>query len=242
MIEFTESGTISPVLSRAAMVANIVEDDGFLVTDPLFGHEFRAQLETAISKLKQEGVGTRNLIEHSWCVDLAKRIREHHLIAPFLSVATAVVQCNLFEKSQKQNWLVPVHQDLSIAVKERIVHPELTGWSEKEGSIFVQPPDGVLREIVAVRLHIDECGLDDGPLRVVAGSQKIGRLTSQAALVERDRIGETLCLVERGGAMLMKPLLLHASSKASGHSRRRVLHFVFAPALLPFGLRWRHSF
>lgn len=126
------------------IVANKVEDSGFLVTGPLLGHEFCAQLETTISKLKQDGVGTRNLIEHSWCADLAKLIREHQLIAPFLSAATVAVQCTLFEKSQNQNWLVPVHQDLSIAVKERIAHPALTGWSEKEGSIFVQPPDSVL--------------------------------------------------------------------------------------------------
>jgi hypothetical protein len=38
--------------------------------------------------------------------------------------------------------------------------------------------------------------------------------------------------------MLMKPLLLHASSKVSIDSGRRVLHFVFAPAELPGGLRW----
>ncbi|WP_082792653.1 phytanoyl-CoA dioxygenase family protein [Collimonas pratensis] len=242
MIELTESGAVSSVLGSAGIVANIVDENGFLVTGPLLGDEFCAQLDTTISKLKQDGVGTRNLIEHSWCVNLAKLIREHQLIAPFLSAATVAVQCTLFEKSQNQNWLVPVHQDLSITVKERIAHPALTGWSEKEGSIFVQPPDSVLQEIVAIRFHIDECGLNDGPLRVVAGSHKTGRLTSQAALAERDRIGETLCPVERGGAMLMKPLLLHASFKASGYSRRRVLHFVFAPPLLPFGLKWRHAF
>jgi hypothetical protein len=39
--------------------------------------------------------------------------------------------------------------------------------------------------------------------------------------------------------MLMKPLLLHASSKASVAGIRRVLHFVFGPAQLPGALRWR---
>jgi ectoine hydroxylase-related dioxygenase (phytanoyl-CoA dioxygenase family) len=224
------------------MIPEKFEDDGFLVTGPLSGHELDAQLEAIIPKLTPDGVGTRNLIEHAWCADLAKTIRAHRLITPFLSVATVAVQCNLFEKSKDQNWLVPVHQDLSIAVRKKIEHPALTGWAEKEGAIFVQPPVSVLQDMVAVRFHIDECALGDGPLRVVPGSHKMGRLTSQAALAERDRIGETSCPVERGGAMLMKPLLLHASSKASGQSRRRVLHFVFAPSQLPFGLRWRHAF
>jgi hypothetical protein len=36
----------------------------------------------------------------------------------------------------------------------------------------------------------------------------------------------------------MRPLLLHASSKGSGTSARRVLHFVFGPRQLPHGLAW----
>ena len=38
--------------------------------------------------------------------------------------------------------------------------------------------------------------------------------------------------------MLMRPLLLHASSKTAGTSRRRVLHFLFGPRELAFGLVW----
>jgi hypothetical protein len=34
---------------------------------------------------------------------------------------------------------------------------------------------------------------------------------------------------------------LHASSKATGTSRRRVLHFVFGPRALPYGLEWERS-
>jgi hypothetical protein len=42
-------------------------------------------------------------------------------------------------------------------------------------------------------------------------------------------------------ALLMKPLILHASSKATSGARRRVLHFVYGPKVLPFGLRWQHA-
>lgn len=54
----------------------------------------------------------------------------------------------------------------------------------------------------------------------------------------RDELGETICTVAKGGALLMKPLLLHSSSKSSGLGQRRVLHFVFGPRTLPCGLRW----
>jgi hypothetical protein len=36
----------------------------------------------------------------------------------------------------------------------------------------------------------------------------------------------------------MRPLLLHASSKAINPNRRRVLHFLFGSASLPLGLEW----
>jgi hypothetical protein len=36
----------------------------------------------------------------------------------------------------------------------------------------------------------------------------------------------------------MRPLALHASSKATGTSRRRVLHIVFGPAEPGYGLQW----
>jgi len=39
----------------------------------------------------------------------------------------------------------------------------------------------------------------------------------------------------------MRPLLLHASSKGTGTSRRRVLHFLFGPRDLPLGLQWQRA-
>jgi ectoine hydroxylase-related dioxygenase (phytanoyl-CoA dioxygenase family) len=92
--------------------------------------------------------------------------------------------------------------------------------------------------MLAVRIHLDGCDAGNGALRVVPGSHRLGRLTPAAALNVRAGQSEALVAVPRGGAMLMKPLLLHASSKASADNPRRVLHFVFGPAKLPGHLRW----
>jgi hypothetical protein len=148
------------------------------------------------------------------------------------------VQCTLFDKSPRANWLVALHQDLSIPVGDRVPHPELTGWSRKEGVLHVQPPASLLETLVAVRVHLDDSTADGGPLRVVPGSHRDGRFTESGASARRAERGETECLVGKGGVLLMRPLLLHASSKASRPSRRRVLHFLFGPAGLPYGLRW----
>lgn len=150
----------------------------------------------------------------------------------------AAVQCTWFEKSAERNWLVTIHQDLSIPVAVRVDHPALSGWSQKEGIQFVRAPLEVLEKLVAVRIHLDPCGIDDGPLRVVPGSHVQGILSDEQALALRLAGGETVCVAPAGAALVMRPLLLHASSKGSGASARRVLHFVFGPRELPHGLAW----
>jgi ectoine hydroxylase-related dioxygenase (phytanoyl-CoA dioxygenase family) len=151
------------------------------------------------------------------------------------------VQCTLFEKSPQQNWLVPLHQDLSIAVAEQIEHPEIRGWSQKEGQLYAQPPAALLAQMLAVRLQLDSSGPDDGALRVVPGSHRYGRLRDAQTQALKAELGEVTCMVPQGGVMLMRPLLLHASSKLSSLNltlNRRVLHFLFGPQQLPFGLKW----
>ena len=195
------------------------------------------QLEQTVALPEAIAVaGTRNLLQHAWCQALAQQLRQHSALQGYLHGLVAT-ECTYFEKSQTRNWLVSLHQDLSIAVAERIEHPQLHGWAYKEGGWFVQPPAEVLEPLWAVRVHLDPCSSVDGPVRVVPGSQRLGRLNasaySQAQLHE--------CSMAQGGALLMRPLILHASSKATGDSRRRVLHFVFAPASLPYGLRWHYT-
>jgi ectoine hydroxylase-related dioxygenase (phytanoyl-CoA dioxygenase family) len=183
--------------------------------------------------------GSRRLLDETWCMALAMRLCAHPQVAPLVPDHHVVVQCTAFEKSVETNWLVPVHQDLSIPVHARVDHPDLSGWSEKEGVWYVQPPVELLQQLVAVRLHLDDCGEDDGPLRVVPGSHLLGRIDAEEARSVKARCGEASCPAPRGAAMVMRPLLLHASSKARGTSRRRVLHFLFGPRELPHGLRWQ---
>ena len=223
------------------MTIHRFEDDGFAIVEHVLDDAECASILSSLAQPASEVSGARSMLDMSWCSALARTIRQHPLIAPALPERAVAVQCTYFEKSLDQNWLVPIHQDLSIPVREKIDHRALSGWSEKDGAIFVQPPENVLQQLVAVRIHIDECSIDDGPLKVVPGSHRVGRLGAQEALKARDKLGEVVCPIGKGGALILRPLLLHASSKASGTSRRRVLHFVFGPATLPYGLQWQYA-
>ncbi|WP_374518121.1 phytanoyl-CoA dioxygenase family protein [Undibacterium squillarum] len=199
-----------------------------------------AQLETPVLQAANRG-GTRCMLDQPWCAALADELRNHPLLQTLLGDNDHAVQCTYFEKSASRNWLVSLHQDLSIPVRQKCAHPALSGWSEKEGMLFVQPPASVLANMLALRLHLDACGIRDGALAVVPGSHLQGRQTPEQAIASREQLGQILCTAARGDIIAMRPLTLHASSKASGHSQRRVLHFVFGPRSLPYGLAWANS-
>lgn len=211
---------------------------GFALVPEVLGAAGCESVASRLAGVSPGSAGTRELLPQPWCRALAETLRRHPALAPLLPAGYAAVQCTYFEKSASRNWLVPVHQDLSIPVAARVAHAGLGGWSEKEGSLYVQPPVELLQQLVALRLHIDACGAEDGPLRVLPGSHLLGRMEEQAAAAARRTQAEVVCTLARGGVMAMRPLLLHASSKSTGSSRRRVLHFLFGPRLLPFGLRW----
>ncbi len=226
---------------KIARVHSIFHEQGYFITEPLIEAGQCAALAAAVADLSDSGAGTRALLALPWCRALAKVLLLHTVLQPFLPPAAAAVQCTYFEKSAQKNWLVAMHQDLSIPVAQRVEHPQLTGWSEKENTLFVQPPASVLENILAVRVHLDACGADDGALRVVPRSHRSSRLDDTAMQALRQANGEVLCCVPQGAALLLAPLLLHASSKVTSGKPRRVLHFQFAPPVLPFGLQWHDT-
>jgi len=147
----------------------------------------------------------------------------------------------LFDKTPEANWLVPMHQDLTIAVKERVAVDGYGPWSFKEGQLHVQPPARVLEHMLALRLHLDDCSATNGPLRVLPGTHRSGKLSAEqikSCVIENN---EAVCQVRRGDVLAMRPLLLHASSPALVPGRRRVLHVEYAVACLPPPLVWAEA-
>jgi len=221
--------------------APTLPDDGYAIASAVLDSVQAAAIQRATTDVAVAAAGTRNLLEFGWCRDFVERIRSHPSIQSSLPQSPVAVQCTFFDKTEDRNWLVALHQDLSIPVKERIDDPRLGVWSQKEGQHFVQAPVELLEQLLAVRVHIDDCGPENGPLRVVPGSHRHGRLGDAEARQLRDIAGEVTCTIASGGALLLRPLLLHASSKATSPRHRRVLHFLFGPEVAGYGLRWQQA-
>ena len=163
------------------------------------------------------------------------------LIEPHLGPGVFPVRGILFDKTATANWKVAWHQDRSIAVRERCEVAGYGPWSVKDGVPHVQPPVAVLAGMLTLRLHLDDCDLDNGPLRVVPGSHRDGIL-SDTAIATAVAAGPVVnCCLPAGGVLLMRPLLLHASSAAMQPRHRRVIHVEFSADQLPEELSWAYE-
>lgn len=179
----------------------------------------------------------RNILSIPAVRELAKSRPVRQVLETVLGSKCFAVRGIFFNKTNESNWKVVWHQDVTIAVRERKVVEEFGPWSQKDGVQHVQPPIQVLRDMLSVRLHLDESGFDNGPLRVIAGSHSEGRLSAEQ-IAAREKNNEVVCTVPKGGALLMRPLVLHASSACQNSKPRRVIHLEFAAENLPHGLEW----
>jgi predicted DNA-binding transcriptional regulator YafY len=142
-----------------------------------------------------------------------------------------------FDKSPDANWYVTWHQDVIINVKEKIETEGFSGWTRKSGEHGVCPPEEILKNTVTVRIHLDDTDEENGALKIVPGSHNKKLSTEEIQLITQNSI-PFACKVDMCGIHIMKPLLLHSSSKATSQRHRRVLHLEFNTMWLPNGLEW----
>ncbi|QJD97995.1 phytanoyl-CoA dioxygenase family protein [Mucilaginibacter robiniae] len=147
-----------------------------------------------------------------------------------------VVKSIYFDKPQKSNWFVAYHQDLTISVDRKVDLPDFGPWTIKQNQFAVQPPLAILKDNFTVRIHLDDTDEGNGALKVIPKSHHKGIYRPEN--INWDAEQEVICPVPRGGIMIMRPLLLHASNRTTSNRRRRVIHIEFSKALLPDGLQW----
>jgi ectoine hydroxylase-related dioxygenase (phytanoyl-CoA dioxygenase family) len=125
-----------------------------------------------------------------------------------------------------------------LALRNKIELPGFAPWSMKEGVPHVQAPVELMQQMLTLRLHLDNADEANGALRVLPGSHLLGRLPADRIQELRGQQAEALCIAAAGDGLLMRPLLLHASSRSTSPSDRRVLHIEYAAFSLPNGLNW----
>jgi hypothetical protein len=216
-----------------------VAEDGFAIVSDVLNKAEREQLIEQLGPVS--GAGRRGILEFAPIAKLSRSERLLGLVRPHLSAQPRPVRGIYFDKTADTNWLVTWHQDLTIAVREKIDVAGFGPWSNKDGVPHVQPSVSLLEQMLTVRLHLDDCNESNGALRVVPGSHRSGRLSAEATQRLRTQQLATVCSVVAGDALLMRPLLLHSSSRSQTSGRRRVVHIEYASFDLPNGLDWHEA-
>ncbi len=196
---------------------------------------FEQQQKTTKSKIG----GVRNLLHtNSHVSAFSKSHRLLSVLERLNGLQMFPVRAIFFDKNPEANWLVPWHQDLAIAVAERIETPGYTGWSNKDGVPHAHPPKEILESMITVRLHLDDCDTKNGALKVIPQSHCHGKLDAVEISKQTTANQPVICKASKGDVLLMRPLLLHSSSPAENPKHRRVLHIEYAAQELPNGLKW----
>lgn len=228
------------VISTELEPKNALERDGFAVVPNVLT---ASQIDGLCRALEAPDgacrAGTRNLLDLTEVRNLAASPLVRGLVEPVIGPDAIPVRALFFDKTPEANWPVLWHQDLTIAVAERHDREGWGPWSTKAGVTHVEPPAPLLATMLTIRLHLDDCHADNGPLRVIPGSHAHGRLTRERIKTLRETTSERAVTAPQGSALLMRPLLVHASSSAKRPDRRRVVHVEFARQdLLPLPLAW----
>jgi hypothetical protein len=195
-----------------------------------------------VREKKSAAYGVRNLL--NLLPDIrkfvgSKKVRD--LVGAILSAKAKPVRAIFFDKTSEANWKVSWHQDLTIVVRERLETEGFTAWTQKAGIYHVQPPTSVMEKMLAVRIHLDDADESNGALKVIPKSHKYGRLSAMEIQDLRKLNKPEICCIKRGGAFLMRPLIVHSSSAGTNPKHRRVIHIEFSAETLPDGLEWYGS-
>ena len=210
-----------------------ISDAGYWVEEGVISEAECDRLIDALSapQFERGRAGARHLMAHPAVAALASDGRLLGLARRALGGRAVAYRATLFEKSGRANWLVVWHQDTALPLAARFDAPGWGPWSEKSGIVYAHAPGWALSRIVALRVHLDASTGENGPLRLIPVSHTAGVMTDAEVFAAAETRGHVACPVGRGGVLLMRPLLIHSSSKARSPEPRRVLHIEYADSL-----------
>jgi ectoine hydroxylase-related dioxygenase (phytanoyl-CoA dioxygenase family) len=228
---------------------NIKEEllrEGFAVIENVYtAEEINSILET-ISQVDNTNSTFRNtkdlfaIRQFLKEVPLAKNLifndRLNSIISRLFGDNYFAVKSIYFDKPEQSNWFVAYHQDLTISVDKKLDIEGFGPWTVKQNQFAVQPPLNILESNFTIRIHLDDTDESNGALRVIPKSHLKGIYRPET--IDWTTEAEVVCKVKKGGVMIMKPLLLHASNRTTNNNKRRVIHVEFSNRSLVDKLQW----
>ena len=186
--------------------------NGFSVVESIFDaaevQRTIDKLESAIaadsdSSIKSRGkvYAARNLIDSipdiQSCFNAAPLVE---LLTADLSARFGLERVLYFDKPSDRSWYLPWHKDLTIAVKDNTLPTtHFSKPTRKAGVDHVEASENLLKNMMTLRIHLDDVTTSNGPLEVIPGSHVTGK-TVQPTSQEAVKI-----LVKAGDVLAMRP-------------------------------------
>jgi ectoine hydroxylase-related dioxygenase (phytanoyl-CoA dioxygenase family) len=210
-----------------------MQDRGFWIIEGVFSELECTALtdELATSSVGRSRAGARHLMSEPAVRRVASDGRLLAIARQALGENAVPYRATLFEKSKESNWLVVWHQDTALPLARRFDTEEWGPWSTKVGILYAHAPTWALERILALRLHLDASFRENGPLRVIPYSHRLGVLSDDEVFHTARQQPHEECYLRRGGVLAMRPLIIHSSQKALSNAPRRVLHLEYAVSL-----------
>jgi len=191
-------------------MSSALERDGVLICERVLSPEAITQIRLHFDAINSGRAGSRQFDVPEMIMDLIGPGGSLGVLATQQAEEAArPVRMLLFDKTPASNWAVSWHQDRTIAVKQRADVEGYGPWSVKGGVVHVEPPVAILQNMLTLRLFIDDCDEDNGPLEVILGSHQRGRLPERdlgdtvkrgAVFVGRGRAGDVLVMKDACGS------------------------------------------
>jgi hypothetical protein len=214
-----------------------VEHDGFAIVPAVFKpievEAITADLTQALvigraGVLEQAGriYAARNILYH-WpkVAEVWRRPPLSEILGGILGPQFGLVRALFFDKPPEQSWSLPWHKDMTIAVRNnRLPSRHFDHPTTKSGVPHVEGSQEVLDGMLTARIHLDEVTEDNGPMQVIPGSHRTGKISNI------DESNRRTILAKRGDVLLIRPLVEHNSvpSRSGTLQHRRILHLEFA--------------
>lgn len=217
-----------------------MSDRGFWIEPAVFQPAECDALIDTLSGLSRSRAGVRHLMSNPVVAAAANDPRMLAIAGRGIGESAIPFRATLFEKTGEKNWLIAWHQDTGLPLETKFDATGWGPWSQKSGVIYSHAPAWALARVIALRLHLDESNERNGPLRVIPDSHRSGLLSDAEAVALANASLDAVCPSGKGGVVAMRPLTIHASSKALSSEPRRVLHLEYADDLqLAAGIRLR---
>lgn len=183
----------------------------------------------AVRARSQSAYGARALlVERPHLRRLFAELMLDRIAEAVLGDGALPIDAVFFDKCSDANWAVPAHQDVVVPIPPSADRASVRNLRHRHGITYGEPADHVLEELVALRVHFDDAGAENGGLSIAHGTHTRGRLSS-ADILRIPAESYTMYDCRAGDVLLMKPLAVHRSGRSVVPAHRRVLQISYAP-------------